>query len=415
MYHGGKHDCTFEGEDGTIHVGRGELDSDPNKILETPLGAKDKRVYLATDHRKNWLECVKSRKPTICPAEVGHRTSTVCQLGNIGYRLRRKLAWDPAKEQLRRRGGATSSLDTRCGHRGSCEFEPKPRGCNPWASELIQPPPGSIGMQGKSEVIDALNRALTIELTAINQYFCQAKMCMNWGFRRLGAKHYEESMGEMKHAEKLIDRILFLEGVPEIARYDVIRVGTDVKEQFEHDLKLETKGVNAYNEAIDLCIKVKDNGTRELLSTILVESEEHVDWLETQLGLIAQVGLAELPAVSDRRGRGGSLSHRQGVPLVEVLPQPPVTGRAAVTGPGVPADVLDRVQVHRVEGAEQHVFRHLQAVTDHPGGAGLAVRSRLRGASRFHGVGPEEDVRREGAVETPSQQWYLSTTRRASQ
>ena len=146
-------------------------------------------------------------------------------------------------------------------------------------------------MQGKSEVIDALNGALTIELTAINQYFCQAKMCMNWGYRRLGAKHYEESMGEMKHAEKLIDRILFLDGVPEIARYDVIRVGTDVKEQFEYDLKLETKGVNAYNEGIDLCVKLKDNGTRELLATILVESEEHVDWLETQLNLISQVGL----------------------------------------------------------------------------------------------------------------------------
>ena len=146
-------------------------------------------------------------------------------------------------------------------------------------------------MQGKSEVIDALNGALTIELTAINQYFCQAKMCMNWGYRRLGAKHYEESMGEMKHAEKLIDRILFLDGVPEIARYDVIRVGTDVKEQFEYDLKLETKGVNAYNEGIDLCSKLKDNGTRELLATILVESEEHVDWLETQLHLISQVGL----------------------------------------------------------------------------------------------------------------------------
>ena len=76
-------------------------------------------------------------------------------------------------------------------------------------------------MQGDPLVLEALNRALTIELTAINQYFCQAKMCMNWGFRRLGKKHYEESIGEMKHAEKLIDRILFLEGVPEIARYDV--------------------------------------------------------------------------------------------------------------------------------------------------------------------------------------------------
>src|SRR6267154_6210743 len=113
-------------------------------------------------------------------------------------------------------------------------------------------------MQGNQEVLDALNRALTIELTAINQYFCQAKMCMNWGYDRLGKKHYEESLGEMKHAEKLIDRILFLEGVPEIARYDVIRVGADVKEQFEHDLKLEMKGVNQYNALIELCVKLKD-------------------------------------------------------------------------------------------------------------------------------------------------------------
>src|SRR5215210_4274439 len=108
-------------------------------------------------------------------------------------------------------------------------------------------------MQGNPQVIDALNRALTIELTAINQYFCQAKMCKNWGFNKLAAKHYEESMGEMKHAEKLIDRILFLDGVPEIARYDVIRVGTDVREQLEFDLVLETRGVAAYNDAIALC------------------------------------------------------------------------------------------------------------------------------------------------------------------
>lgn len=146
-------------------------------------------------------------------------------------------------------------------------------------------------MQGDAQILDVLNRALTIELTAINQYFCQAKMCLNWGFRKLGKKHYEESMGEMKHAEKLIDRILFLEGVPEIARYDVIRVGADVKEQFENDLALELGGVKHYNEAIDLCVKVKDYGTRELLAPILTESEEHVDWLETQLGIIAQIGL----------------------------------------------------------------------------------------------------------------------------
>lgn len=146
-------------------------------------------------------------------------------------------------------------------------------------------------MQGDADVIEGLNRALTIELTAINQYFCQAKMCKNWGFLKLGAKHYEESLGEMKHAEKLIDRILFLEGVPEIARYDVIRVGTDVKEQFTNDLALEMSGVKAYNALVDLCIRKKDNGTRELVEPILAESEEHVDWLETQLYLIEQVGI----------------------------------------------------------------------------------------------------------------------------
>ncbi len=146
-------------------------------------------------------------------------------------------------------------------------------------------------MQGHAEIIDALNRALTIELTAINQYFCQAKMCNNWGFTKLGKKHYVESIGEMKHAEKLIDRILFLEGNPEIARYDVIRVGSNVKEQFENDLVLEKGGVKAYNDAIELCTKLKDNGTRELLAPILSESEEHVDFLETQLSLIESVGL----------------------------------------------------------------------------------------------------------------------------
>jgi bacterioferritin len=147
------------------------------------------------------------------------------------------------------------------------------------------------GMKGDPQVIEGLNWALTIELTAINQYFCQAKMCKNWGFNKLAAKHYEESTGEMKHAEKLIDRILFLDGTPEIARYDVIKVGTDIKEQFENDLKLEMRGVQKYNELIDLCVKLKDNGTRELIAPILTESEEHVDWLETQLGLIGTVGL----------------------------------------------------------------------------------------------------------------------------
>ena len=146
-------------------------------------------------------------------------------------------------------------------------------------------------MQGDTRVIDGLNDALTIELTAINQYFCQAKMCQNWGYMKLAKKHYEESMGEMKHAEKIIDRVLFLEGVPEIARYDVIRVGADLKEQFENDLALETKGVKKYNELVALCREAGDNGSRELVEPILVESEEHVDWLEVQLHLIEKMGL----------------------------------------------------------------------------------------------------------------------------
>src|SRR5947209_18683720 len=146
-------------------------------------------------------------------------------------------------------------------------------------------------MKGNDQVLDGLNRALTIELTAINQYFCQSKMCKNWGFLKLAAKHYEESIGEMKHADKIIERVLFLDGVPEIARYDVIRVGADVKEQLENDLKLETGGVAAYNELVNLSIQLKDNGTHALALEILQDSEEHVDWLETQLNLIQTVGL----------------------------------------------------------------------------------------------------------------------------
>ncbi len=146
-------------------------------------------------------------------------------------------------------------------------------------------------MQGSQRVIDALNAGLTIELTAINQYFVQAKMCRNWGLNKLGDKHYQESIGEMRHAEKLIDRIIFLEGVPEIARYDVIRVGTTVPEQFENDLALETKGVLTYRDAVKICEEERDAGSRDLLTKILIESEEHVDWLESQLGLIQTMGL----------------------------------------------------------------------------------------------------------------------------
>ncbi|MEX2119020.1 MAG: bacterioferritin [Pirellulales bacterium] len=146
-------------------------------------------------------------------------------------------------------------------------------------------------MQGNTKIIDALNSGLTIELTAINQYFVQAKMCRNWGLHRLAEHHYHESIEEMKHAELLVDRIIFLEGVPEIARYDVIRVGTDPKEQLDNDLALEHGAVKTYNDAIKLAVDLKDGGSREIMEKILVESEESVDWLEAQLDLIEKVGI----------------------------------------------------------------------------------------------------------------------------
>jgi bacterioferritin len=157
-------------------------------------------------------------------------------------------------------------------------------------------------MKGDAKVLEALNRALTTELTAINQYFVQAKMLKNWGYLTLAKKMHEESIGEMKHADKIIERILFLQGIPNIARYDVIRVGKDVREQLENDLKLEMTGVKGYNEAIELCIKVKDAGTRELLEEILVSSEDHVDWLETQIGLIERLGLQNY--LTEKLGEG---------------------------------------------------------------------------------------------------------------
>lgn len=146
-------------------------------------------------------------------------------------------------------------------------------------------------MQGSQRVIDALNAGLTIELTAINQYFIQAKMCDNWGLKRLGAHHYKESIEEMKHAEYLIDRILFLDGVPEIARYDVIRPGENVQEQLQFDLELEMKASKTYNEALIICNDEKDGTSRTVMEQILKESEESIDWLEAQLDLIGKIGV----------------------------------------------------------------------------------------------------------------------------
>ena len=146
-------------------------------------------------------------------------------------------------------------------------------------------------MQGDEKVIEALNAGLTVELTAINQYFIHSKMCRSWSLHKLADHYYAESSEEMKHAEEVIDRILYLEGVPEIGRYDVIRVGQTPKEQIENNMALEIKGVTTYNEAIQLCLDVKDSGSRELMERMVVESEESIDWAEAQLDLIKMMGI----------------------------------------------------------------------------------------------------------------------------
>ena len=145
-------------------------------------------------------------------------------------------------------------------------------------------------MKGNAKVIETLNEILTGELTAINQYFIHAKMCENWGYQRLAKKIRDESIGEMKHADEIIERILFLEGVPNMQRLEKVRVGETVHEQLKLDLKLEEVAVPRINKAIEQAVGVGDNTTRELLEEILVSEEEHVDWLEAQLNLIKQVG-----------------------------------------------------------------------------------------------------------------------------
>jgi bacterioferritin len=145
-------------------------------------------------------------------------------------------------------------------------------------------------VQGDSEVIEALNAVLTAELTAINQYFIHHKMCENWGYERLSKKKYEESVGEMKDADAVIERILYLEGVPNMQRLSPVRVGEDPIEQHKLDLAVETEAIQRLNEAIALCREKADNGTRELLEGILKGEEAGADWLESQLHLVEEVG-----------------------------------------------------------------------------------------------------------------------------
>jgi bacterioferritin len=145
-------------------------------------------------------------------------------------------------------------------------------------------------MKGNDEVLTLLNNLLTNELTAINQYYVHAKMCANWGFERLAHKIREESIDEMRHADQVISRILFLEGVPNLQRYNKLHVGETVKEQLESDLQLEYSAIAFLNQSIEVARRVVDNATEDMLTKILVGEEEHTDWLETQLELIRQVG-----------------------------------------------------------------------------------------------------------------------------
>jgi bacterioferritin len=145
-------------------------------------------------------------------------------------------------------------------------------------------------MQGNARVIELLNDVLTSELTAINQYFIHAKMMDNWGYERLAEHTRSESIDEMKHADELIERILFLEGVPNMQRLFPVKVGETVPEQFRLDLQVEYDSVKRLNDGIALCVEVGDNASRAMLEGILVSEEEHADWLETQLEAMRQLG-----------------------------------------------------------------------------------------------------------------------------
>ena len=145
-------------------------------------------------------------------------------------------------------------------------------------------------MKAKPGVLKALQEVLTKELTGINQYFLHSKLCSNWGYGRLAKKSWDESMDEMRHADKVMDRMLFLEGDPNMTRYDKIHAGKDPKGIIEADLALEMAALKVLREGIATCMEQEDHATRELLEHILVDEEEHVDWLEAQLQKIEDMG-----------------------------------------------------------------------------------------------------------------------------
>lgn len=145
-------------------------------------------------------------------------------------------------------------------------------------------------MRGDPAMINALNEILTSELTGINQYFIHHKMCANWGYAKISKKKRSESIDEMKHADRVIERILYLEGIPNMQRMNPVKVGEDPIEQHRLDLELEKEAVERLNKGIALAREKADNGTRELLESILTDEEESVDWHETQLHLVNEIG-----------------------------------------------------------------------------------------------------------------------------
>jgi bacterioferritin len=146
-------------------------------------------------------------------------------------------------------------------------------------------------MKGNDRIIARLNDLLADELTAINQYMVQSEMCDNWGYEKLHKAFEKRAVDEMKHAERLIARILFLEGTPIVSKLNKINIGAEVETQHANDLKSEQGAIQAYNESINLAVQVGDNGTRELLEQTLKDEEAHIDWIEAQLDQIRQMGI----------------------------------------------------------------------------------------------------------------------------
>jgi bacterioferritin len=146
-------------------------------------------------------------------------------------------------------------------------------------------------MHGSPAILEFLNEALTAELTAINQYFAHSKLCENWGWQRLAAKYREESFEEMRDAEHLIDRIILLDGMPNLQRLGSVRIGETVREQLEVDRELEVDAIERYRRGVALAVAEGDPGTRELLERLVVGEESHLDWIDTQLTMIDDIGI----------------------------------------------------------------------------------------------------------------------------